>query len=277
MTPLLFTLIVAGGSYAAGLLGSLVGVGGGIIVVPLLTLCLGVDIHHAIAASIIAVIATSSGAASSYVRSHVSNMRLAMLLEISTAAGALSGAYFAGLLSPRFLYILFGTMLVYTAWSMYKRSGHTAGTFPHDPLADKLKLHGTYYDPSAKKEVEYRVSRVKVGFSLSYLAGVVSGLLGVGGGIIKVPVMNLLMGVPLKGSTATSNFMIGVTAATGAAVYFARGDIQPFIAAPVAIGVIFGAKTGARIMGHLKSNVIRVIFVTVVIVTAVQMLWKGFK
>lgn len=277
MTPLLFTLIVAGTSYLAGLLGSLVGVGGGIIVVPILTLFLGVDIQHAIAASIISVIATSSGAASSYVRSHVANLRLAMLLEIATAAGALSGAFLAIVISPRWLFVLFGSVLIYTAWSMSQRKDGVKRTLPADPLADRLKLHSSFYDPATQSEIAYRVTRTKLGFGVSYIAGIVSGLLGVGGGIIKVPVMNLAMGIPLKACTATSNFMIGVTAATSAAVYFMRGEVQPFIAAPVAIGVLLGAKTGARIMGHLKSSLIRWIFVAVLIVTSIQMLMKGLR
>lgn len=277
MTPLLFTLIVASTSYLAGLLGSLVGVGGGIIVVPILTLFLGVDIQHAIAASIISVIATSSGAASSYVRSHVANLRLAMVLEIATAAGALSGAFLAILISPRWLFVLFGSVLIYTAWSMSKRKDGVKITLPPDPLADRLRLHGSFYDPATRSDISYRVTRTKLGFAVSYIAGIVSGLLGVGGGIIKVPVMNLAMGIPIKACTATSNFMIGVTAATSAAVYFMRGEVQPFIAAPVAIGVLLGAKTGARIMGHLKNDLIRWIFVVVLILTSIQMLAKGLR
>ncbi len=277
MTPLLFTVVVALVSYSAGLLGSLVGVGGGIIVVPLLSLFLGVDIHHAIAASIISVIATSSGAASSYVRSHVSNLRLAMFMEVSTTVGALSGAFLAVVISSRWLFVLFGAVLIYTAVSMYKRNGRSTARFPDDPLADRLKLHGAFYDPSIKSEVIYRVSRTKLGFGVGYIAGIVSGLLGVGGGVIKVPVMNLAMGMPIKACTATSNFMIGVTAAASATVYFARGEVQPFIAAPVAVGVLLGAKSGAKVMGHLKNDVIRLIFVIVLVVTSVQMLLKGFN
>ena len=277
MTPLLFTVVVAVVSYSAGLLGSLVGVGGGIIVVPLLSLFLGVDIHHAIAASIISVIATSSGAASSYVRSGVSNLRLAMFLEIATAAGALSGAFLAVVISPRWLFVLFGAVLIYTAVSMYRRKEGVGARFPNDPLADRLKMHGAFYDPALKREITYHVARTKLGFGVSYIAGIVSGLLGVGGGIIKVPVMNLAMGMPIKACTATSNFMIGVTAAASAAVYFVRGDVQPFIAAPVAVGVLLGAKSGAKIMGHLKNDLIRLIFVIVLIVTSVQMLLKGLR
>jgi uncharacterized membrane protein YfcA len=277
VTPLLFTLVVVACSFFAGLLGSLVGVGGGIIVVPLLSLFLGVDIHHAIAASIISVIATSCGAASSYVRSHVSNLRLGMLLEIATAAGALSGAFLAVVIASRWLFVLFGAVLVYTAFSMGRKPQARTAPLPTDALADRLKLHGAFFDPATKSEVVYRVARTKVGFAISYVAGIVSGLLGVGGGVIKVPVMNLAMGLPLKACTATSNFMIGVTAAASAAVYFTRGEVQPFIAAPVAVGVLLGAQSGAKVMGHLKSDWIRLIFVAVLVVSAVQMFLRGFR
>jgi uncharacterized membrane protein YfcA len=270
-------LVVVACSFFAGLLGSLVGVGGGIIVVPLLSLFLGVDIHHAIAASIISVIATSCGAASSYVRSHVSNLRLGMLLEIATAAGALSGAFLAVVIASRWLFVLFGAVLVYTAFSMGRKPQARTAPLPTDALADRLKLHGAFFDPATKSEVVYRVARTKVGFAISYVAGIVSGLLGVGGGVIKVPVMNLAMGLPLKACTATSNFMIGVTAAASAAVYFTRGEVQPFIAAPVAVGVLLGAQSGAKVMGHLKSDWIRLIFVAVLVVSAVQMFLRGFR
>lgn len=277
MTPLVFTCVVALASYGAGLLGSLVGVGGGIIIVPLLTLLVGVDIHHAIAASIISVIATSSGAASSYVRDHISNLRLAMFLEIATSAGALSGAFLAGVISPRWLFVLFGAMLIFTASSLHKRKAQQEANSQPDPLADRLKLHGAFYDPSVKHGIAYRVSRTKTGFLGSYFAGVVSALLGVGGGIIKVPLMNLVMGIPIKACSATSNFMIGVTAGTSAAVYLVRGDVRPFIAAPVALGVLLGARSGAKLMNHLKGDRIRLIFVIVLVITAIQMLIRGLK
>ncbi|MEI8233425.1 MAG: sulfite exporter TauE/SafE family protein [Verrucomicrobiota bacterium] len=277
MTPLLFTLLIALISVAAGLLGALVGVGGGVIVVPALTLLMGVDIRAAIAASIIAVIATSSGAASGYVRQRLTNLRLAMLLETATAAGALCGAFLAALISGRWLYLLFGLVLLYTAWSMSRKSPHAARTFPDDPWADRLGLHASYFDKALNRQISYRVSRTPWGLAVSYVAGVLSGLLGIGGGVLKVPVMNLAMGVPLKVCTATSNFMIGVTAATGAAVYFTRGDVQPFIAAPVAVGVLLGAKLGSRLLGHLHSHWIRNAFVVALLATSLQMLLKAIR
>lgn len=277
MTPLYFTLIISTISILAGLLGSLVGVGGGIIVVPALTLLMGVDIRHAIAASIISVIATSTGAASSYVRERITNIRLAMVLEIATAAGALTGAVLASFVSGKWLYLLFGIVLCYTAWSMLRKNTEAAHDLPSDPLADRLSLHGSFFDKALNKEVSYRISRTKLGLGVSYVAGVLSGLLGIGGGVLKVPVMNLSMGVPIKVCTATSNFMIGVTAATGAAVYFMRGEVQPFVAAPVAIGVLFGAKLGAGLLSRLKSQSIKLAFVVVLSLSALQMLWKGIQ
>jgi hypothetical protein len=276
VTPLLFTLIVLGISYAAGLLGSLVGVGGGIIVVPALTLLMGVSIEKAIAASIVAVIATSSGAAASYVSERITNMRLGMVLEVSTVLGALTGAVLAEFVSARSLYIIFALVLSYTAWSMHRPKGRPTEAAP-DALADRLRLHGSYFDRSEGREVSYRVSRTKLGLAVSYVAGVSSGLLGIGGGVLKVPVMNLAMGIPIKACTATSNFMIGVSAATSAAVYFTRGEVLPFVTAPVAIGVLLGAKTGARIMGGMRNDLIRVIFVAVLAVSAFQMLLKGVR
>ena len=276
MTPLAFTLVVLGISYAAGLLGSLVGVGGGIIVVPALTLLMGVSIQKAIAASIISVIATSSGAAASYMNERITNMRLGMVLEVATVAGALTGAYLAVMVSGRWLYITFAIVLAYTVWTMLKPKVARIDPAP-DALADRLKLHGTFFDKALGRQVDYQVSRTKLGFAVSYVAGVASGLLGIGGGVLKVPVMNLAMGLPLKVCTATSNFMIGVTAATSAAVYLMRGEVLPFVAAPVAVGVLLGARTGARIMGHLHTSVIRIIFVAVLAVSAAQMLLKGLK
>jgi uncharacterized protein len=275
MTPLLFTLSAAFVSIFAGLLGSLVGVGGGVIVVPALTLLLGVDIRHAIAASIVAVVATSSSAASAYVRERIANIRLGMLLETATVFGAICGAAAVAFVSTRGLFVLFGCVLVWTAWNMLRNKRALARENAPDPLAERLKLSTSYYDAAEGHEVAYTVSRTKTGLFAGYVAGVLSGLLGIGGGVIKVPVMNLVMGVPIKAATATSNFMIGMTAAAGAAVYFARGDISFFVAAPVAVGVICGAKIGSRLLGGLKGGVIRAIFVAVLIVAAVQMLWKG--
>ncbi len=277
MNPLGFTLLVLGISYFAGLLGSLVGVGGGIIVVPALTLLLGVSIQKAIAASIISVIATSSGAAASYVSERIANMRLGMLLEVATVLGALSGAFLADYISGRGLFLTFAVVLFYTVYSMVKPKGPQAAVAVPDPLADRLRLHGSFFDRSLGREVAYRISRSKLGLGVSYFAGVASGLLGIGGGVLKVPVMNVAMGMPIKACTATSNFMIGVTAATSAAVYLMRGEVLPFVAAPVAVGVLLGAKTGARLLGGMKSGLIRYVFIAVLTVSAAQMLVKALR
>lgn len=278
MTPILFTGAMFLISIIAGLFGSLLGLGGGIIVVPALTLLFGIDIRYAIGASIVSVIATSSGAAAAYVREHLTNMRVGMLLEVGTTAGAVSGAYLGGLISPKWLYITFSLVLAYSAWSMLRRRvDHSNLPVRPDRLADRLRLHGSYYDESLGRVVDYRVTHAWVGLAPMYLAGIISGLLGVGGGVMKVPVMDLVMRLPIKVSTATSNFMIGVTAAASAGVYFSRGDIDPFIAGPVATGIVFGAITGSRLLGKLQNRTIRVAFVLVLFFVAAQMMLKGLR
>ena len=212
----------------------------------------------------------------SYVSERITNMRHGMVLEVATVLGALTGAVLAEYVSAKALYLIFALVLTYTAWSMFRPKGRPVEPAP-DALADRLRLHGSYFDRSLGRDVSYRVSRTKLGIAVSYVAGVSSGLLGIGGGVLKVPVMNLAMGLPIKACTATSNFMIGVTAATSAAVYFTRGEVLPFVAAPVAVGVLLGAKTGARIMGGMRNDLIRFIFVAVLALSAVQMLLKGLR
>ncbi|MDB5171385.1 MAG: hypothetical protein JWN51_158 [Phycisphaerales bacterium] len=277
MTPLMFTLMVFAISVAAGVLGSLVGLGGGIIVVPALTLWLHVDIRYAVGASIVSVIATSSGAAAAYVREQLTNLRVAMVLEIATTAGALSGALVAGVVAGRWLFILFGLILGYSALAMLRKPHEMGADDALSRMADRLRLHGAYYDRAEGKEIAYRVRHVPLGFALMYAAGVVSGLLGIGSGSLKVSAMDLAMRLPIKVSTATSNFMIGVTAAASAGVYFSRGDIDPFIAAPVAVGVLAGALAGSRLLGRLQSRSIRIAFILVLTWISAQMLWKGAR
>jgi hypothetical protein len=272
------TLIAFCISVAAGGLGSLLGLGGGIIVVPALTLLLGIDIRYAIGASIVSVIATSSGAAAAYVRERMTNLRVAMLLEMATTSGALSGAYLAGVIAGRWLYVIFGLLMAVSGIEMLRKHREVvAARVPPDPLADHLRLHQAYYDEALGCQVTYRVTHTRLGLALMYLAGVVSGLLGIGSGVLKVPAMDLAMRLPIKVSSATSNFMIGVTAAASAGVYFARGDIDPFVAAPVAAGVLLGATAGSRLLGRLESRVIRVVFVVVLFGVALEMLWKGIR
>jgi len=279
MTPLLFTLVVFAISVSAGLLGSLLGLGGGIIVVPALTLLLHINIRFAIGASIVSVIATSSGAAAAYVRDGMTNLRVAMFLEMGTTAGALSGAYLAGVIPIRSLYIIFAVVMGYSALAMFrKRHAELAlAAVPADALADRLALHSSYVDEAAGREVEYQVTGSRIGIVLMYIAGVVSGLLGIGSGALKVPAMDLAMRLPIKVSTATSNFMIGVTAAASAGVYFARGQVDPFVAGPVAMGVLAGALGGSKLLGRLESALIRKVFVAVLLWVSLEMLLKGMR
>jgi uncharacterized membrane protein YfcA len=275
MTPFALILSIFAIALVAGFLGSLLGLGGGIIVVPALTLLFGIDIRLAIGASIISVIATSSGAAAAYVKEHLANLRVAMFLEIGTTLGAISGAYLAGIVNTRFLFILFGLLLAYSALAMLKKRHEGHATILISPIADRLRLHSTYYDEALGEHVDYRVTRPVTGLGLMYLAGAASGLLGIGSGALKVPAMDLAMRLPMKVSTATSNFMIGVTAAASAGLYFVRGEIDPVIAAPVAAGVLVGATIGSRFLGRIEGRVIRVIFIVVLVVVSVQMLVKG--
>lgn len=278
MTPLEFALLVFAVSILAGMLGSLLGLGGGIIVIPALTLLFGIDIRYAIGASIVAVIATSSGAAAAYVRDGLANLRVAMVLELATTSGALTGAFFAGLLNTRWLYIIFGIVMGYSAIVMYRKrhNGDVEQVITkRAPWADYLRLHSSYYDKALGQEVVYRVVSTRIGLALMYLAGAISGLLGIGSGSLKVPAMDLAMRMPIKVSTATSNFMIGVTAAASAGVYYMRGDIDPFIAGPVAVGVLLGAMLGATLLPKLQSSTVRVLFVLVILWISAEMLYKG--
>jgi len=276
MTPLYFTLITFTMALAAGLLGSLLGLGGGIIVIPALTLLLHVDIRLAIGASIVSVIATSSGAAAAYVRERLTNLRVAMLLEIATTAGALSGAMISGFIQPRWLYVVFGVVLGYSALAMFhKKPPQFRAPPPPDRWADRLRLHDRFFDPATGQERAYQVTHTRLGLLLMYIAGIVSGLLGIGSGALKVPAMDLAMRLPIKVSTATSNFMIGVTAAASAGVYFMRGDIDPFIAAPVAAGVLVGATLGSHLLGRLQGRAVRLTFVVVLLWVSAQMLYEG--
>ena len=248
------------------------------IVVPALTLLLGIDIRLAIGASIISVIATSSGAAAAYVREGLTNLRVAMFLELGTTAGAITGAWFAGLLHPRWLFVLFGVILGNSALAMLRpRAAAVVRTHEETRLARRLKLHSSYYDDQRCTDVEYEPTRPMLGLALMYVAGIVSGLLGIGSGALKVPAMDLAMELPIKVSSATSNFMIGVTAAASAGLYFTRGQIDPFIAAPVAIGVLGGAFAGSRVLGRISSRALRITFVVVLLAVSVQMLVRGVR
>ncbi|MET7103923.1 sulfite exporter TauE/SafE family protein [Lactiplantibacillus plantarum] len=271
--------LMLGVGVIAGIFGAILGIGGGMIVTPILTLGLGLDIKYAIGASIIAVIATSSGSTIAYLRDEMLNLRVAMFLEIATTVGAVLGAVLTGVLNATFLYFLFGALLVFTTYNMIRKLISKNGELPSvkdDKLATQLNLNGTYYDKALNKQVDYQVENVPGGFSMMFGAGFASGLLGIGSGAFKVLAMDTIMHMPLKPSSATSNLMMGVTAAASAMVYFFNGSIKPGIAAPLAIGIIVGALIGSRIMTRLKPRLIRMIFVPVMLYLGIQMIAKGF-
>ena len=259
----------------AGLIGALVGIGGGILIVPLLTIGFGFDIRVAIGASIVSVIATSSGAAAAYVRDHLTNVRIGMLLELATTLGAVSGAVVAGLLDPSALFLLFGVILIVSIVPMLKKIGRdTADNVETDAIAAYFRLASTYPGPNGTR-VAYGVKQVPAGFGMMYVAGLVSGLLGIGSGTLKVLAMDTAMGLPIKVSSATSNFMIGVTAAASAGIYFWRGDVTPAVAGPVALGVLSGATFGARFLVTASNDTVRLLFIVVLAAVSVEMLLRG--
>jgi uncharacterized membrane protein YfcA len=273
MSVLEFTVLVCLGSLVAGFLGALTGLGGGVVLVPLLVLGFGVDLRYAIGASLVSVIATSSGAAAAYVKEGYTNIRLGMFLEIATTIGALAGAFLAALIAPSAIAVVFGAVLVLSAYlSSRPRPEHDPSLGP-DPLAVRLRLDGSY--PTQEGPQHYHVRRVPLGFALMTVAGVLSGLLGIGSGAMKVLAMDQAMRVPFKVSTTTSNFMIGVTAAASAGVYLSRGYIDPGLSMPVMLGVLFGSLLGARLLPRLETKALRRLFVVVILALAVQMIYKG--
>lgn len=272
-------LLLAAVGIIAGVIGSLLGLGGGMVVTPILTMMMGLDIKYAIGASVISVIATSSGASIAYLKDDMLNLRVAMFLEIATTIGAISGALLAGVFSSEILFILFGVLLAYSAFNMVmKLVRHQADAVvtQNDQMATKLKLNGSYYDKVQQKQIDYSVTHVPGGFIMMLAAGLASGLLGIGSGAFKVIAMDTIMKMPLKPSSATSNLMMGVTAAASATVYFFSGAIRPEITAPLAVGVLVGATLGSRIMQHLSAKTIRIIFVPIILYMGVQMILKGF-
>jgi uncharacterized membrane protein YfcA len=261
---------------AAGLIGSLVGLGGGVLIVPLLTIGFGLDIRLAIGASIVSVIATSSGAAAAYVRDHLTNVRVGMLLELATSIGAITGALVAVYLNARLLFFLFGIILLLSIVPMIKKLGENLpGEVVSDRIATRMKLASSYPDRVSGGTVAYNVTNVPLGFGMMYVAGIVSGLLGIGSGALKVLAMDTAMRLPMKVSSATSNFMIGVTAAASAGIYFWRGDVIPIIAAPVALGILVGATTGAKLLVRFQNQTVRKLFLPVLAGVALEMLLRG--
>jgi len=267
------TLLIGLGSLAAGFLGALTGLGGGIIITPLLTLVLGVDIHYAIGASLVAVLATSSGAAAAYVKKGFTNIRIAMFLEIATTFGALIGASVSAWLSTSVISIIFGIVLLLCTYATIRPTPLPVADRGPDRLARFFKMDSTY--PTKNGEESYHVHHIPTGFTLMFFAGGLSGLLGIGGGAMKVLAMDQAMRIPFKVSTTTSNFMIGVTAAASAGVYLQRGYIDPGLAMPVILGVLLGAFLGARVLVHTHTTTLRKIFGIVIAILAFEMMYHG--
>jgi uncharacterized protein len=273
MNNLEFTAIIAIASILAGLLGSLTGLGGGVVVVSLLTLGFGVDIRYAIGASLVSTIATSSGAAIAYVREGYSNIRVGMFLEVATTFGAVTGALIAAKTPTRTITIIFGLVLLLSTY-LSNRSHHSeAVDLLIDPLATRLKLNSSY--PTLNGEQSYHVQHVPGGFAVMLVAGALSGLLGIGSGALKVLAMDQVMQLPFKVSTTTSNFMIGVTAAASAGIYFSRGYIDPGLCMPVVLGVLVGAWFGAKVLVRAKVTALRIIFSIVLLALGLQMIYNG--
>lgn len=263
-------------SLLAGVIGALAGVGGGILVIPALTILFGVDIRLAIGASIVSVIATSSGAAAAYVKDRITDMRVGMFLELATTSGAVAGALLAAVVAPALLYVLLGLVLLFSAAQQVLRLGEELPPETRvSPLTNRLRLVSSYPDPRLGVDVPYAAQRVPLGFVMMAGAGLVSGLLGIGSGALKVLAMDGAMRLPMKVSSATSNFMIGVTAAASAGIYLGRGDVDPTIAVPVALGVLAGATMGARVLPHLSNRSVRLVFVPVLVGVGVETLLRG--
>lgn len=275
MTVLSLTLIIFLGSLLAGFLGSLTGLGGGVVIIPMLTLVLGVDIRYAIGASIVAVIATSSGAASAYVKEGFTNIRLGMFLEIATTLGAVGGAIAAVYAPTQAIAIIFGFILLMSAFLSFKKKPDYLEFSEKSKLAKYFKLGSTYPERDGT-EIRYTVRHVPGGFFMMMLAGILSGLLGIGSGALKVLAMDNIMRVPFKVSTTTSNFMIGVTAAASAVIYFQRGYIDPGLCLPVTLGVLAGALIGSKVLTKSETKWLRIVFAFVITALALEMIYNGF-
>lgn len=268
-----FTLCVWCGSLAAGFLGALTGLGGGVVIVPLLVLGFKVNIHYAIGAALVSVIATSSGAAAAYVREGYSNVRVGMFLEIATTFGAIAGAFLAAYLPGHTIAVIFGVVLLVSSYLSSRPRAEEVLNTQHDRLAVLLHMDSTYPTPDGLRP--YSVHAIPGGFALMFVAGVLSGLLGIGSGALKVLAMDQVMRLPFKVSTTTSNFMIGVTAAASAGIYLNRGQINPGLAMPVVLGVLLGALLGTRVLVRARTKLLRTIFSLVILALALQMIYGG--
>jgi uncharacterized protein len=273
MNVLEFTFLIWAGSLVAGFLGALTGLGGGVVLVPLLTVFFHVDLRYAIGASLVSVIATSSGSAAAYVKEGFSNIRIGMFLEIATTTGALFGAYLTAKVPASAIAIIFGTVLMYSAYVSRRTRPRTDVVEPPDALATKLKMNGSFPDTSGIRH--YDAYHVPAGFGVMWIAGALSGLLGIGSGALKVVAMDQAMKIPFKVSTTTSNFMIGVTAAASAGVYLSRGYIDPSLAMPVMVGVLIGSLMGTRVLVKTQTKLLRQVFSGVIVLLGLEMMFKG--
>ncbi len=275
MSNLLFTLIIFISSFSAGILGSLTGLGGGVVIIPLLTLVFGVDIRYAVGTSLICVIATSSGSAASYVKKGISNIRIGLFLEIATTIGAISGAYLAGIVSTHVVAVTFGIVLIFSAIITGRRKEEFINGVKTGRTAAFLRMNGKY--EFRNEQISYTVSNVPGGFSIMYVAGALSGLLGIGSGALKVVAMDYVMKLPFRVSTTTSNFMIGVTAAASAGIYLQKGYIDPGLSLPVVLGVLPGALLGAKFLMKFHTKWLRIVFAIVITFLAVEMIFNGLS
>jgi uncharacterized membrane protein YfcA len=274
-----FSLWLFAVSLAASALGGMLGMAGGIFIVPLLTIFGHIDIHTAVGASIVSVIACSCGGAAPFLKNRLTNIRLAIMLETATTTGALAGVVLAGIVPVSYLYLLFATILLLSAYQMLARRRNpvlVCAPAAAGKWSDALELDSRYHDRELGREVTYRVDRVALGMAFMYGAGLISALLGIGSGVLKIPAMDTAMRLPLKVSSATSNFMIGVTAAASAGVYFMRGSIVTEVAGPVAFGSVLGAIIGGRLLMIVSNDKLRLLFVVILVVLGIQMLLMVF-
>lgn len=275
MTIIAFTVVLFFSATVAGLVGSLTGLGGGVVLIPLLTLVFKIDIHYAIGTSLISVIATSSGAAAAYVKEGITNIRLGMFLEMATTIGAIAGAVLATYVSTSLIAIIFGIILIISAIASFIQQEERIISEPGGKFSNKLKLNNSF--PTANGTQHYTVKNVAGGFFMMNVAGIISGLLGIGSGALKVIAMDKIMRIPFKVSTTTSNFMIGVTAAASAGIYLKRGYIDPGLSMPVVLGVLLGAFIGSKILSRAKTKTLKIFFAIIIFILAIEMIYNGFN
>jgi len=276
VAPVLFLLTLFATSVGTGALGAMLGLGGGTLLVPILTMFFGINLHYAMGASLVSVIATSSGAAAGFLGSGLSNIRVGLFLAVPTIVGALIGATLVGVVPPRVLELIFGVAIGWAGLITLRQPRLAAtATTEIDPLAMSFNLRGSYFDRALGHDVTYSASSVKRGAGAMFAAGILSGLLGIGAGAFTVLAMDSFMKLPMKVSTATSNFMIGITAAASAGIFFGRGDVHPLIAGPVAVGVLVGAYLGTRVLARMTNVMVRRLFLVVVFYLSVSMILRG--